>query len=295
MKRIVSTLIAVFVVGWVFLAEAHEAEIVLYPAISPTSVPSFGIESPSFGAFAANTLFGLQSGRRNVGGSILFTPTAFNTIGAPISNRSGKVGVSLYDAYATKDPSWRGFTPSHGPFANERGTHFRAAVTVTSHSAFTLADVTITATYADAPGEVFTFPLGGPTDGPSRGLFQSFNSNRLRGISWGPDGRPGGSDDVVYDINNPGSYTTPVNQILFVGQGELDFSDPSDPKSDAVLFAAYVKRLKASAPYTFTYTYSLRGVSSKVTVAVDLTSRPGPILPPGRHHHFRPFRLYPIR
>ena len=127
------------------------------------------------------------------------------------------------------------------------------------------------------------------------GIYQSFESNRLRGISWGPDGRPGGGDDKVYDTSNPGSYTTPINELLFVGQGEVDFADITKSASNAEQFAHYVASLQEFAPFTFTYTYSLRGVSSTVTVAVDLTTRPGPILPPGRHHHFRPFRLYPIR
>ena len=134
MKRIVSTLITVFVVGWAFLAEAHDVEVVLYPTIGPVSIPSYGILSPSFAGFAANVLNGLQSGRRDYGGSILVTPTAFNTIGFPIVNRSGKVKVSVYDTWASKGNSWRGLTPSHGPFANELGTHFRAALVIRSHS-----------------------------------------------------------------------------------------------------------------------------------------------------------------
>lgn len=290
MKRIVNAFIAAVVVGSASLVEAHEVEVVLYPTIGPVSVPAFGIVSPSFGAFAANALFALQSGRRNTGGSILLTPTAFNTIGARISNRSGKVQASVYDMWATKGSSWRGFIPSYGPFANERGTHFRAAVAITSHSAFALKDVIISATYADAPGQVFSFPLGGPQ---GEGLYQSFGSNRLRGISWGPDGRAGGGDDTVYDVNNPGSYTTPVNQILSVGQGELGFSDPSDPTSDAEQFAAYRDYLRGFAPYTFSYTYGLRGVASTVSVEVNLTTRPGT----GHHHRpphrgVRPFRPF---
>jgi hypothetical protein len=293
MKGIVSGLLAVFLVGWVFFAEARDTEVVLYPTIGPVSVPSFGIVSPSFAGFAANTLFALQNGRRDVGGRILFTPTAFNTIGGPISNRSGKVKVSVYDTWATKGNSWRGLTPSNGPFAGERGTQFRAAVAITSHTTFTLADVVLSVTYADLPpGTVISAPLGGLA---GQGLFQSFESNRLRGIDWGLDGRPGGGDDKVYDSSNPGSFTTPINQLLFVGQGEVGFADPSNPASDAQLFADYVASLQQFAPYTFTYTYSLRGVSSTVTVAVDLTARPGLILPPGQHHRFRPFRLYPIR
>jgi hypothetical protein len=298
MKRIVSGLLAVFLVDWVSFAEARDTEVVLYPTIGPASVPSFGIVSPSFAGFAANTLFGLQNGRRDVGGRILFTPTAFNTIGGPISNRSGKVKVSVYDTWATKGNSWRGLTPSHGPFANERGTQFRAAVAIKSRTAFSLADVVLSVTYADLPpGTVISLPLGGL---PGQGLFQSFESNRLRGIDWGPDGRPGGGDDTVYDSNNPGKpcdtkCETKVNEVLFVGQGELGFADPSDSASDVEQFAAYLDYLKANAPYTFTYTFTLRGVSSKVVVAVDLTARPGQILPPGRHHRFRPFRLYPIR
>lgn len=293
MKRIVIGLLAVFLVGWVSLAEARDTQVVLYPTIGPVSVPSFGIVSPSFAGFAGNTLFGLQNGRRDVGGSILFTPTAFNTIGGPISNRSGKVKVSVYDTWATKGNSWRGLSPSHGLFAGERGTHFRAAAAITSHTTFTLADVVLSATYAFLPpGTVISAPLGGL---PGQGLFQSFESNRLRGIDWGPDGRPGGGDDKVYDGNNPGSFTTPINQLLFVGQGEVGFADPSDPASDAQQFADYAAFLQQFAPFTFTYTYSLRGVSSSVTVAVDLTARPGLILPPGSQHRFRPFRLYPIR
>lgn len=269
------------------LAEAHEVEVVLYPTIGPVSVPSVGIVSPSFAAFAANTLFGLEHGRRDVGGSILISPAAFNTIGPAIVNRSGKVRASVYDMWATKGTSWRGFFPAHGAFANERGTHFRAAVAITSHSRFTLADVTVSATYADAPGQVFSFPLGGPL---GQGLYQSFGSNRLRGISYGPDGRAGGGDDIVFDVNNPGSYTTPVNQILSVGQGELAFSDPADPTSDAEQFAAYRAYLQAFAPYTFTYTYSLRGVSSTVKVGVDLTRRG--THPPFPHRPLRPFRPF---
>jgi hypothetical protein len=203
MKRIVSGLLAVFLVDWVSFAEARDTEVVLYPTIGPASVPSFGIVSPSFAGFAANTLFGLQNGRRDVGGRILFTPTAFNTIGGPISNRSGKVKVSVYDTWATKGNSWRGLTPSHGPFANERGTQFRAAVAIKSRTAFSLADVVLSVTYADLPpGTVISLPLGGL---PGQGLFQSFESNRLRGIDWGPDGRPGGGDDKFMTATTLGS------------------------------------------------------------------------------------------
>jgi hypothetical protein len=186
--------------------------------------------------------------------------------------------------WATKGVSWRGF-PAHGPFANERGTQFRTAVAITSHSAFALKDVLVSATYADAPGQVFGGRLGGPPP-----AYASFNSDRLRGIYWGPDGRPGGGDDIVYDVNNPGSDTTPINQLLFVGQGELGFSDPADTTSDAEQFAAFRAYLEPFAPYTFTYTYSLRGVSSTVNVAVDLTRRGTGH--PGAPHRIRPFRSF---
>jgi hypothetical protein len=286
MKRIVSTLIAVFVVGWASLAEAVEAEVVLYPTISPVIVPSVGILSPSFAGYAANTLLGLSRGMRNTGGSIQVTPTAFNTIGiGPISNKSGKVVVSVYDTYATKDVSWRGVTPPHGAFANERGTHHRAAVAITSQATFTLADVIASATFADAPGQVFSIPLGGPN-----GVFASFNNIRLSGIWWGPDGRPGTGDDIVYGVNNPGTDATPINQLLFVGFGDLDFADPADSRSDAEQFADYLAFLQANAPYTFTRTYSLRGVSSTVNVTVDLTARPGKGHPGTPRRTIRPFQ-----
>jgi hypothetical protein len=103
MKRIVNALVAAAMLGWAFLADAHDVEVVLYPTIGPVSVPSYGINSPSFGAFAAKSLYALQNGRRGAGGSILVTPTAFNTIGAPILNRSGKLKVSAYDTWATKE------------------------------------------------------------------------------------------------------------------------------------------------------------------------------------------------
>ncbi len=219
MKKIIRGLIAVFLVGWTLLAEAHDVEVVLYPTIGPVSVlPSpysgpNGIISPSFAAFAANVLNGMQKGRGYYGGSILVTPTAFNTIGFPIVNRTGKVTVGMYDTWATKGNSWRGFSFPQGPFAKEKGTHFRAAVTISSRSTFTLKDVNLSFTYPDEedPGP-FTAALGD--------FYTSFNSDRLRGMSWGPDKRPGGGDDIVYDKKNPGSNTTPINQLFFVGQGQ---------------------------------------------------------------------------
>jgi len=295
METIVSTLVAVFVVGWAFLAEAHEVEVVLYPTIGPVSVPSFGIVSPSFAGFAANVLNGLHRGRADFGGSILFTPTAFNTIGPSLANRSGRVKVSVYDTWASKGNSWRGLTPSNGPFANELGTHFRAALLIRSHATFTLADVNITATYSDLPSGISVQLGGPPAPPPAGGLYDSFSSNRLRGIYWGRDGKPGGGDDRIYDTSNPGSYTTPINELLFVGQGEVGFADITSSASNEQQSADFLAYLNAYAPYTFSYTYTLRGVSSTVTVVVDLTSHPGPALPPGSHHHFRPFRLYPIR
>ena len=93
MKKIVNTVSAVFLIGLAFVADAHEAKIVLYPTIGPVSIPSFGIVSPSFDAFAANVLNGLQRERRDFGGNILGTPRAFKTIGLPISNRSGRVKI----------------------------------------------------------------------------------------------------------------------------------------------------------------------------------------------------------
>jgi hypothetical protein len=286
MKRIVTALIATFVVGWAFLAEAHEAKVILYPTIGPVSVPGFGIVSPSFSAYATNTLHGLWRGWPNAGGSIFFTPTAFNTIGDRISNGFGQVTVSARDMWATKDKSWRGLTHPHGLFAKERGTHYRTAAAITSYTPFTLADVILTATYSEDPKNPVIVPLGGPLDGPKRGLCQSFNScqscrsanscqsfnsERLRGISWGRDGRPGGGDDIAYGVNNPGSYATPVNQLLFVGQGEWGLSDPDDPRSDKKQFAddflAVIEDVHPH-PYTFTHTYTLRSVSSTVKVTV---------------------------
>jgi hypothetical protein len=160
-------------------------------------------------------------------------------------------------------------------------------VAITSHNPFTLADVILSFTFADAPGQVFSAALGD--------FFTSFKSDRLRGISWGPDGRPGGDDDIVYDFNNPGPDSPPVsvNQLLFVGQGQVAFADPSDPRSDAEQFGEYLAVLEAYSPYTFTNTYSLRGVSSTVKVEVE-PKRKG-TRPPFPYRPIRPFRLFPIR
>jgi hypothetical protein len=297
MKRIVSTLIAVFMVGWAFLAEAQEAKVVLYPTIGPVSVPPIpsidfpGIVSPSFPTFATNTLYGLWRGWSNVGGSILFTPTAFNTIGERISNGFGQVTVSARDLWATKDKSWRGLTHPHGLFANERGTHYRTAAAITSYTAFTLADVIVSATYDDLPGEPISAPLGGPLTDPKSALYQSFNSDRLRGIYWGRDGRPGGGDDITYGVKNPGSYTTPINQLLFVGQGEWGFSNPNDLRSDKKQFADdFLAVIDDFHPYTFTHTYTLRNVSGTVKVTV-IPFGPGGSGTghPGTPHRIRPF------
>jgi hypothetical protein len=292
MKRSVGVLIAVFVVGWALLAHAHEAEVVLYPTIGPVSVPPIpsigfpGIISPSFPAFATNTLYGLWRGWPNVGGSIFLTPTAFTAIGDRISNGFGQVTVSARDMWATKDKSWRGSTHPHGLFAKERGTHYRTAAAITSYTPFTLADVILMTTYADYPDKL-TFRLGGPKECIDKHecLYPSFNSERLRGISWGPDGKPGGGDDIAYGINNPGSYTTPVNQLLFVGQGEWGFSDPNDFRSDKKQFAdEFLAVIEEFHPYTFTHTYRLRSASSTVRVTVIPFDSDGS----GTGHHRKP-------
>jgi hypothetical protein len=43
MKRIVNAFIVALVVGWAFLAEAHDVEVVLYPTIGPVSVAPYPI------------------------------------------------------------------------------------------------------------------------------------------------------------------------------------------------------------------------------------------------------------
>jgi hypothetical protein len=243
----------------------------LYPNLSPTEVllADGGFRSPSFGAYASNVLGAIQNGSANAGGSQLLNPAAFNTIGAPVVNGSGSIGVGWYDIAAFGFPTWRGTLPTSGPFAGEFGTHTRIAVDITSDTAFTTNDVTLD--YAET-GFSQTLVLGS---------FATLGSERLVGTWWGADGVRGTADDVHYDVAHPGTSDTLVNEIAYLGFGSAFYTptiaymvsqDPNastDPQfylndylygPDGVL-TAYPDGFSVSA------TYSLRDTSSTVTIA----------------------------
>ena len=222
--------------------------------------------SPSYAAYANNVLTGLRTGQTQVGGSQAVDPKAFNNIGPSIApNGVGSVNIGVFDFMGSTDfYSWRGQLNPAGAFGGEYGTHLRIAVRFTDSTAFRAGDVQVTDVYPDFP-DTEPFPFG---------LLYPLGSDRLAGLYWGADGIQSTADDVLYDMGNPGDETSLINQLFFIGFGNIGFETlgPCALPGDDLLALEDWNNCFGQG-YRFSETYSLRGVTS--TVNVNVTPEPG--------------------
>ena len=180
----------------------------LFTSISPTRIPYVdgtpGYEevSPSFDAYKANVIQGLENGGRATG--VQGTPSAFTP--------TTQTDFSYVDTLATSFNSWMGNLNPPAPYQNEYGTYVRTSGLVKSDQAFTLADVY--QSYTDPNGPVapdsFADIEGGAFGGD------------VFGLSYGADGKKGGGDDVFYDAANPGNASTAINELYYFGYAQED-------------------------------------------------------------------------
>jgi hypothetical protein len=227
----------------------------LSPNISPTDVqfgpgaPNF--TSPSYAAYAAHALMGLRTGALSVGGDQALDPTAFNVIGGIIRNTVGAITLRPGDMVASEF----------------------ASVRITDSVAFSLADVTFSGTYDPS--------LGVPPGCCSATLDFIIppGSDRFVGVYWGADGALGGGDDIVYDSSNPLlNPASALNEIFFVGVGDFAVATSIPGVTDQQQFDDWANFVASfgDSGLPFSYSYSLRGVSS--TVNVSLVPEPGSLL-----------------
>ena len=82
------------------------------------------------------------------------------------------------------------------------------------------------------------------------------------------------ADDVLYDMGNPGDETSLINQLFFIGFGNIGFETlgPCALPGDDLLALEDWNNCFGQG-YRFSETYSLRGVTS--TVNVNVTPEPG--------------------
>lgn len=172
------------------------------------------------------------SSAQTIAVSAAFAPNAYgssnwdtwrtNTLSALVSgqNQSGTTGTSAYysniagssfdvrDNIVTNFDSWRGYAP--GTYSPEYGTRIHFPVKMVSATAFSLSQVNFEMSSTDAGnGLGYMGDLSGT----------NFGSGSRRGVNYGADGLLGGGDDTIYDISNPGTDTTLINELEYVGIG----------------------------------------------------------------------------
>jgi hypothetical protein len=244
----------------------------LFPNISPTDVnfppPGPNLTSPSYAAYVLNALNGLRTNSTFVGGNQADTPSAFNVIGPVISNGSGDIVLHAGDMAASEFNSWRGGLSPTGAFAGEFGTHYRTSVAIRDSVAFTLMDVVFSGTY----GPPLDSALGVPPGCCSASLDFVIDpaSSRYIGLYWGADGTPGTADDVLFDASNPISPADLINDVFFIGAGELLVLPMVPGVTDAEVMDGWISLVASAgaAGFDISYSYSLAGVSSSVNVSL---------------------------
>jgi hypothetical protein len=184
------------------LAAAGTITIQQYFSAAPNA---FG--SPSFDAWQANAINSLRNGLGNIGDPTT-DPTAYVQL-----NGTYNPG----DAMVTSFPAWQGTADPTGAFASELGNRIHAGVVIVSETPFDLQSVSFKFNSTDN-ALLYEGDLSGT----------SFGARRV-GISYGGDGALGGGDDVVYDLGNPGTDSTLINELYYVGVGNAYWPGGADP------------------------------------------------------------------
>lgn len=172
--------------------------------------------SPSWAGYVANAMNSLENNLGNIGNPAT-DPTAYYQL------NSGTFTPGM--AEVTSFNSWLGQANPAAPFNNELGNRLHAGVVVTdTGGTFTLADVSFAMhssdTFADFT-DAGTCPSGsgGSLCWENNLAGTDFSTGTRIGINFGSDGAPGGGDDTVYDVSNAGTDATPLNELIYVGDG----------------------------------------------------------------------------
>ena len=176
--------------------------------------------------------------------------------------------LSLIDAQVDPRPSPTAHLPqlcrlrpncidgvAHRASASRRQSTYRSQNVQQNRSADPANDLTFFGVYPE-------FPNFEPWQvGQAYGL----GSDGLTGLYWGQHGIVGTADEVLYEIGNPGTSGSLINQLLFIGFGDLGSEGlgPGALPGDDLLALADWESVFGSG-YNFSHTYSLSGISNSV-------------------------------
>lgn len=193
---------------------------------------TFFYASPSFAAYRDNVMQGLIQGLNQFGADE--SPTQFKAFDKNV--------YSVFETTGTPFKSWLGNTNPTGAYADEYGTHVRAAVRVQSDTPFTINDVLYT--YQDDAGTFFSRTFGG--------LNFSFNATFV--------GRT--ADGDLLDSAADGRLT-PIVALYFFGFANINVNGRMTPEAfiasgqSTLDFYRGIESLYVNDPYTFSDSYAL--------------------------------------
>ncbi len=202
--------------------------------------------SAQFDTWAANALTALQSGV-NMAGTPGTSSYYENVTGLTFDSSENIV---------TNFQSWRGDAP--GLYAPEFGTRMHFPVSIVSPTnTFSLSQVTFDMNSTNGNDLDFDGDLAGTT----------FGTRRL-GVFYGGDGVLGGGDDVVYNTANPGSDTTLVNELYYVGIGNAFEALSTAGMTDQEVIDDVANEVGG---YSLSTAYSVAGTNTGAFTSVNFT------------------------
>ena len=256
-------------------AARAESSVQLFTSLSPTRLPcvpgdtclpspnqDYEAISPSFQSYQDNVIQGLENGGVTTG--VQGTPTAFTP--------TTQTNFSYLDTLATSFHSWMGNLSPAAPYQNEYGTYVRTSGLVKSDTPFTLADVY--QSYSDPNGPVAPDSFADIEGGTfGRDVF---------GLSYGADGVKGGGDDVFFNAANPGSASTPINELYYFGYAQEDNFCPqictAESGGPSGVLPGYEQYIASLQPFDFSETVTLapNGVTEATATFNGTISVPEP-------------------
>ena len=221
--------------------------------------------SPSWAGYVANAMNSLENNLGNIGNPAT-DPTAYYQLNDGIFT-PGMAEVTSFN-------SWMGQAGPAAPFNNELGNRLHAGVVITdTGGTFTLADVSFAMHSSDTAAD-FTDAGTCPSGAGGSLCWENdlsgtdFSKGTRIGINFGGDGAPGGGDDTVYDTSNPGNDATPLNELVYVGDGNAFWpGGPGDSLTGQAAMDEWTNYMKTNH-LSISNVYCVKGTCNQATVAI---------------------------
>lgn len=207
MKHLACSLLAISLMVAPSTYAFENISISVTPAFAPSGFAPDGSSSPSWDGYVTNAITALPAGAPTVGDRSI-DPTAYEAVVGPVTPY--EMIYTEYNSWqASADPfqTWQDLPPA---FAAEQGNriHFGLHLAADGTSDFALSELSWA---LDSNDETDYFD--------QQGTFAdaSYSPTRV-GTNYGPDGLPGGGDDIVYDNGEAGNLR--IHELTYVGVGD---------------------------------------------------------------------------